>query len=163
MNFAFNNVGFLAALAGTGGAAGNLIPDMTSATAPEGEASADSEVSTREAWRAMDRDDSTVWQASTSPPASWFLKYEFDSAQTAVRWAISADQFNQAPTDMKLQGSNDDAAWTDLDDLGGLSWTTGERKEWTFTNSTAYLYYRVLITDVPISTPRLRGFELFAS
>jgi subtilisin-like proprotein convertase family protein len=52
-----------------------------------------------------------------------------------------------SPSDWTFQGSNDGVTWSDLDTQTGISWFAGERKLFQFANATAYLYYRVFLTD----------------
>lgn len=51
------------------------------------------------------------------------------------------------PTAWKFQGSHNDTDWTDIDEqTGQTSWSPAVKKEYTFANSTAYRYYRWLIS-----------------
>ena len=54
---------------------------------------------------------------------------------------------DRAPKDWTMQGSNNGSTWTTLSTvIGETSWTQGETRTFTFTNSTAYLYYKLDIT-----------------
>lgn len=51
------------------------------------------------------------------------------------------------PTAWKFQGSNNDTDWTDIDSqTGQTSWSPGVKKEYTFSNTTGYRYYRWLFS-----------------
>ncbi|SNS66870.1 PKD domain-containing protein [Asanoa hainanensis] len=86
------------------------------------------------------------------------------AAPTVInRYALtSANDFQgRDPRDWKLQGSNDGQAWTDLDTRTGQ--TFDQRfltKQYTFTNTTAYQYYRL---DVSANSgePIIQLAELF--
>lgn len=130
------------------------IPDMTANTAPSGTASASNEVDAgHQAWKAMndsnvDIDDS--WRTADVGP-TWWLKYQFPTAIVATRYTITSrntDPDTKRPAAWKFQGSNDDAAWTDLDTQAGQVFGQNEKKTYSFTNSTAYAYYRLLISAV---------------
>jgi hypothetical protein len=55
---------------------------------------------------------------------------------------------NRAPKDFKLQGSNNNSTWTDLDTrTGESSWLAGEIRDYTLAStSAAYRYYRLNIS-----------------
>jgi hypothetical protein len=46
-----------------------------------------------------------------------------------------------------FQGSNNNSSWTTLDSRSGITWTAGESKTFSFSNSTAYRYYRISISS----------------
>ena len=55
---------------------------------------------------------------------------------------------NQDPYAWTFDGSNDNSSWTTLDTETAVNWTINfESKEFEFTNSTSYRYYRIKITD----------------
>lgn len=53
---------------------------------------------------------------------------------------------SHAPKDWKFQGSSDGSSWTDLDTRSGQTFVTGTERTFTLSNSTAYTYYRLLIS-----------------
>lgn len=143
--------------AGTGS---NLIPIMTSNTAPSGVASASSvyqSLPQYAAWKAMNHtnaDESDCWvshdDASSGSP-QW-LQYQFTSGQTINKYTITTRNRSSgisSPKDWKLQGSNNGSDWTDLDIQTGQFPTNPQntKVEYTFTNTTSYTYYRLYITD----------------
>lgn len=126
------------------------IPDMTSNTAPSGVASAISELdASHSAWKAMDDENASeiCWHSNSGAIPGW-LKYQFATAKVISQYAITArnNAATQMPKTWKLQGSNNGTGWTDLDSQTNLTFTQAEKKTFQFSNSTAYLYYRLYIT-----------------
>lgn len=132
----------------------NLVPVMTSNTAPSGIASADSNNSLDDPWKAFDHQPSqpnnstSYWMSAQVLPN--FLSYKFDAAKTIVSYAVTTSFLVAATNSIKawkLQGSNNGTAWTDIDSQSNIYWVAGERKLFTASNTTAYLYYRIYITE----------------
>ena len=126
----------------------DLIPDMTSNTAPSGVASADGE--TYAAWKAMNDSNAgegDCWYSVSTLP-HW-LKYQFTSGKTIVRYTITSRDYStiEYPIDFTLQGSNNDSDWDILDTQTGQSFTQAEKKTYSFSNSTSYTYYKLNVTD----------------
>ncbi|MGJ4857071.1 hypothetical protein ACN6KF_003055 [Labrys sp. La1] len=137
----------------TPSATGNPIPKMTSNTTPSGTADASS-VNTFPAWGAFDRDSSTTWNASS--PANEWLSYTFPSARIIVGYSVQSGTglvggeqwILRAPKAWTFEGSNDGVNWTVLDSqFGQSSWSDGEIRFFRFTNTTAYVGYRINITS----------------
>lgn len=127
------------------------IPDMTNNTSPSGVASASSEHSAPFPASAAMTDDSTTsyWLTLSGGEAPSWLKYDFGSgnAKTIVRTTIQGGpNVPRYPTAWTLEGSNNDSAWTTLDTQSSQTFTAGEVKTFTFSNSTAYRYYRINIS-----------------
>jgi len=124
--------------------------EMTANNAPSPNvASADSEYSgSYQAWLGFDHSSATnEWSSSGAFP-HW-LKYNFGSALYAVnRYDILGyTAVSQCPTDWKFQGSNDDAAWDDLDTRSSITgWVSGTVKSFLFANTTKYQFYRLLVS-----------------
>ena len=128
-----------------------LTPIMTSNTAPSGVASADSEIDgTRKAWRAFDRsninDEADCWHSTNSAYPHW-VKYQFPQKEVVRAYSIACRGDSKCITTWKLQGSNDNSNWDDLDTQTSISWSLArETKIYTFSNSTPYTYYRIYAT-----------------
>lgn len=135
----------------------DLVPAMTSDTAPSGIVSSSAGFNGNPAWTMFDHNPATGW-ISLAAPTAW-AQYQFAAAQVITEYALTVPNslspvFNpngnineSSPSDWIFQGSNDGATWTDLDTQTGISWFVGERKLFTIPNTTAYLYYRVLMTN----------------
>ena len=65
---------------------------------------------------------------------------------TSYQLKIQGDT-SRAPKDWKFQGAQDTAGpWTDLDTRAGYNTQDGAMHSFSFANTTAYAYYRILIT-----------------
>lgn len=135
-------------------AAVDVIPTMTSNTAPSGVASASSEQdSSKAAWKAFDKVNTSVWQVS-SGTTGW-LQYQFATSQVITKYTIVAGEgagfsSNNAPQAWTFLGSATGAfagEETTLDtQTAQTSWSGAGSNTYTFANSTAYAYYRLNIT-----------------
>jgi len=130
------------------------IPEMTSNTAPSGVASADSELTGQSAYayKAFNDSNSGDWACwhTLNEAFPHYLKYEFTATKIIQRYTIAARD-NAAdinyPAAWTLQGSNNDSDWDTLDTQTGQSFTQAEKKTYDFFNSTAYLYYKLVVTS----------------
>jgi len=100
---------------------------------------------------AFDDSSSSFWTSSLGASLPQWLKYDLGSGNSRIArkftlMARTADP-NGKPSNFKLQGSNDDSNWDDLHTVTGETWSTDGPKEYTFSNSTAYRYYRLYITS----------------
>lgn len=135
----------------------NLIPTMTSATAPSGTASADSEYSaTYAAWKAFNHANASSadnWISTVTSFPHW-LAYEFPSAtlpitQYLITARVDADAYPSAWTFEGWNGST----WDTLDTRTGISsWTAGETKTYAVSNNTSYAKYRLNFTTGKYAT-----------
>jgi hypothetical protein len=107
-----------------------------------------------EAFRAFDSLPDTYWAAPTAQVFSW-IKLKLATATIIRGVIIQANSLVGVgnPTSWVIEGSNDDVTWTALDSVVGQTWALGERKFFLFPeNTTAYLYYRMNITDATLGT-----------
>jgi hypothetical protein len=96
------------------------------------------------------RNDANTWYSAGSFP-HW-IQLDFREAPRNVvklRMQTGVSYYTESPKDFTLEASNT-GAWggeeVTLLTVTGLSWTANEWKEWTFSNGTAYQYYRIVIT-----------------
>jgi len=148
----------------------NLVPAMTSATAPSGTASDDSEIAGHEGWRAFSGVSGKFWTASAGMP-NW-LQYQFLAATVVADYAVSA--FGALyPKIWVFQGSNDGSTWTTLDTQTGIVFAAGsypatQTYRFPTGNTTAFLYYRIYVTAIgptgipAITTTVIAGLQMFA-
>lgn len=137
----------------------DIVPTMTSNTAPSGTASASSVSGAGgEAWRVFDKSTSNGW-VSASPPSvgtpQW-VQYQATSAKTVTEYSIiglntaiaTPNSFIAArtPRDWTFRGSNDGTSWTTIDTQTGHTWTNLQKKNFIISSPGAYSYYRVEIT-----------------
>ena len=116
-----------------------LVPVMTSDTTPSGVCSAYPVQTGYDAYKAFDGDESTFW---ASGARSGWIQYEFPTPKIVnkVSWLDSTT--TQRTGTFKIQASNDGFVSETVDLYSGTA--TGISGEASFSNSTAYKYYRFL-------------------
>lgn len=136
----------------------NKVPVMTGYTTPSGVVSASDERTSlaNYAWKAFDKSttSSNYWcNNGVSGGTTGWIQYQFASAETIVQYKMnSAPLVTYAPNTWTLLASNTGAFSGEevtLDSQSGITWSsTTEVKTFDFTNTNAYLYYRLDITAV---------------
>ncbi|HSA60037.1 MAG TPA: LamG-like jellyroll fold domain-containing protein, partial [bacterium] len=132
---------------------------------PPPTSSASSSYSQSEPYRAFDGNTTTSgWANSGSPPLSTqpaWLQIDFGSGNGRVidRYQIlksstQAGGFTSiyTPKTWKIQGSNDGTSWNDLHVVADGALVQNVTKEFTFSNSTPYRYYQILVSTSTGST-----------
>ncbi|MGW2067752.1 GH92 family glycosyl hydrolase [Streptomyces sp. NPDC001953] len=122
------------------GLPGSLLDQVSEVTAsaenPPGEVATnlkDGNPSTK--WLAFDK---TGWAAYRLSKPAAVVKYSLTSANDAP---------GRDPKDFTVQGSNDGSTWNDLDSRTGVSFSGRfATNTYSFTNTTAYSYYRLNVT-----------------
>jgi len=125
----------------------NLIPTMTSATAPSGVASDSEHYSNVPAWCAMG--GSGYLSNGTGLP-QW-IQYQFTTAVKVVSYSIRPwwiDNYpSRTPKDWTLEGSNDGTNWTTIDTVTGwLPANSADYVEFVVDSPDSYAYYRLNVT-----------------
>lgn len=141
-----------AAYVSSGGYSSDLIPTMTSNTAPSGTCSAESEHSaTYAAWKAFNNDGTTSqWLSTWQAPLPEWIQYDFGSGVAHVfrRCVITPwNDVNWRPKDYTIYGSNNGSNWTSLASGTQFDETGMAAKTTDFANITAYRYLRITITS----------------
>ncbi|MET8043592.1 GH92 family glycosyl hydrolase [Micromonospora sp. NPDC005215] len=93
-----------------------------------------------------DDDPSTKWLVFAS---NGWVTYQLTKPATVVRYSLTAanDAPTRDPRDFVVQGSNDGRTWTDLDKRAGETFSGRyATKTYSFTNPSAYGYYRLNVT-----------------
>ena len=140
---------------GGSGITGTVVPIMTSNTAPTGVASGGT-IAGYDYWNAFDNNSGSNPNLTLDGfPTT--LVYDFGSGVTKTitqytlyPWPGGGDLDRQLK-DWVLQASTDNfsSSIIDLDTVTGeTGWTLDERRLFSFTNTTAYRYYRLYVTDV---------------
>jgi hypothetical protein len=103
---------------------------------------------------AFDGTPGSKWVSVGGAPA--WLQYDYGSGNTEVvtgyylensEYAL-AQAIADSPKTWQLQGSNNGSSWTNLDSQTGVSFSArNETKYYSFTNTTAYRYYRLNVTN----------------
>lgn len=95
-------------------------------------------------------DDNIVTKFFTSDFVSGlYMQQQLTSAQVATSYLLISgnDSPDRDPKSWRLQGSNDGANWTSVDTRSNEVFESrGLEKIYTFTNSTAYNYYRLTVS-----------------
>lgn len=159
---------------------GDITVQMTSdAAPPPNVTSASSYTTVYGAWRAFDHIQGvnpSNWCTFSlpTPQAPQWLQFDFGAGITHVvnrykgtnvgAWA-GVDGLD-TPRDWLFQGSNDpNIGWDTLDSREDIEWVIDETKEFAFSNSVDYRYYRLYITDynpyAPYPLLLLGELELF--
>jgi hypothetical protein len=128
----------------------NLVPVMTSATAPSGIVSRSGAYSASyEAWQAFDNTNS-MW-ISTVGQTPALIGYEWlDGAKTITRYALTfanGSLTSRAPKNWTLEAWTG-SAWSVIDTrTNQINWAGFERREFAITTPGAYGKYRLSFTD----------------
>lgn len=139
------------------GATTDQMPTMTAASSPSGTASASSDFgASYAAWKAAadDASDNSAekcWITNSTTTGWW--QYQFPSATGIGGYTLRADSagtwLTRMPKNWTLLASNTGAfsgEQVTLDTRTNETFTAGQRKTYTFTNSTTYIYYRLNVT-----------------
>lgn len=121
----------------------NLIPTMTSNTAPSGVASSSSIWSgSHQPFNAFNKNNNDLgWASKQGEPAGW-IAYEFEESQKINHYTLTArgqymNNTQESPKDWTFEGW-DGEKWNVLDTQVEITgWTTGLKKEFTFSNEKA--------------------------
>ena len=98
--------------------------------------------------KAFDANPSTKWLITTS--TGW-IQYKFATGVTQIATSYSITSANDVPgrdpKNWTLQGSNNGTSWTTLDTRTNETFATRFlKKNYTFSNTTAYAYYRLTVS-----------------
>ena len=114
-------------------------------------ASASQEDASEPASNVNDGNNTTRWWTANDGVPEW-VKLDFGAGneKTITQYKIHSNHYDSNnPTAWTFAGSNDNSTFTTLDTQSGLSWSTPETKTFnSFSNTTAYRYYRVNVTAV---------------
>ncbi|QSF43567.1 hypothetical protein [Paenibacillus tianjinensis] len=155
----------------------DVIPIMTSNTAPSGIASASAIYAAgSDAWYAFDKKNTTVsghdgWMVTLST-GQW-LSYEFPVAKIIYKYTIappnSSGRETRCPKSWIFQGSNDGGStWANVDTQTNVTgWAVGTKKEFTISTPNAYKKYRLSVSanngDTYVSIGQLEMMEMLYS
>ena len=132
-------------------------------------------------WADGNQVNSQGWNAfdgNNGFPQGWYgypfgnkanITYDFGSGVTKIitMYNLSCGHTSQPtlylPTAWTFEGSNDNSTWTVLDSKTGQSLTAGVFKDYSFTNTNAYRYYKFSVTAVSGDSPIVREMEMYES
>lgn len=95
-------------------------------------------------------DNTSSTKYLTQHSAAW-VRFQPNTAQVVVQYTITSanDVPNRDPKNWTLQGSNNGTSWTTLNTQTNQSFSARyQKKTYSFSNSTAYTYYRLNVTAV---------------
>ncbi|MFF5289162.1 GH92 family glycosyl hydrolase [Paractinoplanes globisporus] len=119
---------------------GSVLKQVTAVTASAENAPNETAV------KLKDSDSSTKWLAFAT--TGW-VTYQLSAPVAVAKYSLTSanDAAGRDPKDFTLQGSSDGSAWTDLDRRTGQTYAGRfATNVYSFTNTTAYAYYRLNIT-----------------
>jgi hypothetical protein len=109
-------------------------------------------------------DNTSSTKYLTQHSAAW-VRFQANTPHVVVKYTITSanDVPNRDPRNWTLQGSNNGTTWTTLNTQTSQSFSARfQTKTYTFTNSTAYTYYRLNVTAVQSgSIMQLSEWELY--
>lgn len=124
----------------------NLIPKMTSATAPSGKVEASSYYSSWYPYTAFNQVNTANGWMTLNDLNPW-LSYEFPLPKIIAKYSLSSNSPTRIPKDWTFEGWNG-TTWIVLDErVGVVDWITNTAKEFVFENTVAYSKYRINITQ----------------
>ena len=138
----------------------NLIPTMTSNTAPSGTASASSEYQgTYLAYKAFDNSSTTRWLSNYT--VNPWLSYEFPTTKKIVKYTITPETANGVISSWQFQGWNESTSSWDVLHIGTTNLSpAGTKKEFTFTNNNYYKKYRIYVIHSTAVYADFRSVEM---
>jgi hypothetical protein len=127
-----------------------FVPILSAATQGGYEISCSSQLNDHFAYYAFDGNDNTPWATvAGAAQNSWIcVKFPTETICNAVSLkARNNSDYVQAANSFEIQGSDDGSVFSTLRTVN-TSWSQGEKKIIEFTNSIAFLYYRIFINTV---------------
>ncbi len=126
-------------------ATGNYTADKCTS----GTASASENYAGKPASNAFDNSTSSYW--SNDNNLSAWLQYDFGNGNGKVieqyRIYFEAASYDASPSSWTFQASDNAISWITLDTKTAENWSGNEWKEYSFSNSARYRYYRINISD----------------
>lgn len=129
----------------------NVITPMTSHSSSAGIVSSSN--TTTSAWTAFNGskiDNGWLIDLRNEPKTQW-LSYKFPTPKVIGKYTISyvfTATTDAAPKSWTFEGSNNGTDWVVLDTRASeTNWYQYQTREYIFQNQTAYLYYRIYVSD----------------
>ncbi len=110
-------------------------------------------------------DNSSKTKYLTFHSAGW-VQYKASQSYVVTKYAITSanDLPAQDPKSWILQASNNGSLWTTIDTQSNQTFATRQlRKEFTFTNTVAYAYYRLNIESKNANVLHLAEWEIYGA
>jgi hypothetical protein len=97
----------------------------------------------------IDDNIATNWCTNWDVSALGWLLFQLTAAKVCKKYTITVidSYLDSCPKNWTLYGSNDGVNFTALDSqVNQINWTAYEKRSYIFSNSTAYLYYKLDVT-----------------
>lgn len=117
------------------------VPTMTSDTVPAGRCICSAYNSGQEAYRAFDRNDSTMWNSGETTVPQW-IGYKFSEYLPVSFAKVKFNSTYHTSSVVKIQRSDDGSIWEDASDEVSIS---GGTETVIMTDSSTHLYWRMYI------------------
>lgn len=108
---------------------------------------------------AFDNNTSTYWRDDENAS---FIQYNFNDnlMVNLTSYKITVDSYLYGPEDWVLYGSNDGTNWISIETRNGVSWSTGQTREFTLNEpSAAYNRFRIFVSDTYYGKNRMRELD----
>ena len=135
------------------------VPVMTSATAPSGQVIYSTQGASDAAWKAFDGLTTTKWTASAAAPQH--IGYMFTQSVKVYKLYLRSrtGTTTYMPTAFKLQGSNDNSTWNDVETYSNA--VTSGSVEFVNTTTANYKYWRIYVTSASGSGVSLMQLQFY--
>ena len=124
----------------------NILPIMTSNTAPAGVWSASSQLNSSFHAFNVSNNLQDYWQTSSGDVVNSWLKYDFGASneKTVIKYVFKSSGDASCAKDWTFEGSNNDSTWVVLHTVTDqVQGSTNDLTTYTFSNTTSYRYYRL--------------------
>ena len=98
-------------------------------------------------YKAFDDSADGKWVSVGAPTFPQWIKIDIGASYTVIKYTITSNLAADSPKDWEYQGSNNNSSWTTLNIQNNISFAAAEKKTYTFSNPTAYRYYRLLVVN----------------
>jgi hypothetical protein len=129
----------------------DIIPEMASDNQNGYIVSSSGEYGSYYDWKVFDNSNASAEDTWVVPSSTIsYVQIQLPSAKAVNTYKLSArndlEYLSRTPKNWTFRGSNDGSNWTTLDTQSNITFSQGETKTFNFSNTTAYLYYKVDIT-----------------
>ena len=109
-----------------------------------------SEAASTNRFKAFDDITTNYWDAVNNLP-NW-ITYDLGDGndKTVAKFTLETSAAFNHPTAWEFLGSSNNSDWTEINSYSGESFSSGEKRSFTFSNSTSYRYYRLNFTAVNV-------------
>lgn len=125
----------------------DLVPKMTSNTAPSGQVIYRNYYSSNYPWYVFNKSTAGHWSPPSGNIVNQYVGYTFPEKQIVNRYSVqftNSSSFGAAPKEWRLEASSDGLDWITIDtQTDQTNWSTLESRTFDIDNTTPYLSYRI--------------------